>query len=527
MLSRRTILKSLAASALPLPSVARAEKVTTLRIMPSAGLSALDPIWTTAANVGAHGYHVFDTIYGLDRSLTPRPQMASGHDVSADQLTWTIKLRDGLKFHDGTPVLSRDCIASLKRWAARDALGQILAGQVEEWKAVDDTTFAIKLKSPFPMMLYALAKPATVVPFIMPERLANSDAMKPITEMVGSGPYRFIPGDFVSGSFAAYQKFEGYVPRQEPAERTAGGKIAHFERVELKFIPDPATAFSALKRSEIDWWEQVPADLAPALRGDQRIKVSRGDPDGYVGLLRFNSSQAPFNNMKLRRAVLQAVQQSDYMQAVTANDENAYRLCHSFLPCGSPYEQTSKLDAMSDKPDLERARALVKESGYAGEKVVIINPTDYASIAPMGRITADLLQRLGMNVDLVETDWGTVLQRRASREPVEKGGWSIFHTWWQAIGITTPATNGYIRGQGAGGWFGWYANARVEELTKAWMAAPSEADRFRLAGEIQDVVSQEAPTVPLGVFNIPSAYRSDLTGVVEGSSAFPWNVRRA
>ena len=527
MFSRRTLLKSLAISALPIPAIVRADSVKILKIVPTAGLSVLDPIWTTSANVGAHGYHIFDTLYGVEDKLMPQPQMAAGHSVSDDQLTWTIKLRDGLKFHDGSLVLARDCIASLKRWCARDALGQILLAQTDEWSAPDDKSFSIRLKAPFPLMLFALAKPATIVPFIMPERLANTDPLKQITEMVGSGPYRFIPGDFLSGSVAAYEKFKDYVPRQEPPVRTSGGKVPYFDRVELQYIPDAATVFSALKRGEVDWWEQAPADLVPSLKTDPKIKVSRGDPNGYMGLIRFNASQAPFNNVKLRLAVLSAVQQSDYMEAVTNSDASSYQICHGFLPCGTPYAQKPNVDLMSDKPNLERAKAMVKESGYNGEKVVIINPSDHVTIGPMGRITADLLKRIGLNVDLVETDWGTVVQRRANREPTDKGGWSIFHTWWQIVGISTPATNGYVRGQGKSGWFGWYENSRIEDLTKQWMSSTSEPERMKLAGEIQDVAAGEAPAVPLGVFNIPSAYRADLIGVVEGSSAFPWNVRRA
>jgi peptide/nickel transport system substrate-binding protein len=483
-------------------------------------------VWTTSASAAGHGFHVFDQLYGLDADLNPKPQMAEGSTVSDDKLTWTITLRDGLKFHDGENVLSRDCIASLKRWGVRDTLGQSLVAAVDQWKVVDDKTFSISLKSPFPMMLYALGKPATSVPFIMPERLANTDAAKQVTEMIGSGPYRFVADEFISGSMAAYRKFEGYVPRQEPPVRTSGGKVAYFDRVEWQAIPDAATVAAALKRGEVDWWEQVLSDMVPVLKSDRNIRVSNGDPNGYVGLLRFNSLQPPFNNPKLRQAVLSAVRQSDYMEAITGNDRTAYQHCHSFLPCGTPYAQTPKTDRLSDDPDLARARELVKASGYAGEKVVIINPTDFPSIQPMGQITAALCRSLGLNVELVETDWGSVLQRRGSREATDKGGWSIFHTWWQAIGITTPATNAYMRGQGSTGWFGWYQNDRIESLTKEWISAVSDADRLRISNDIQDLVAIDAPSVPLGLFQIRSAYRSDITGIVEGVAPFPWNVRR-
>jgi peptide/nickel transport system substrate-binding protein len=526
LITRRTALTLTAAAMLPRPALAQSERSRTLKLVPQAALSVLDPIWTTAAGTQNHGYHVFDTLYGLDAKFDPKPQMAAGHTVSSDGLLWEIKLRDGLFFHDGEPVRASDCVASLKRWAARDALGQLLAASVEEWQVKDDKTFAIRLKRRFPQMLYALGKPATNVPFIMPARIAATDPMKAVTEMVGSGPYRFVADQYMAGQRAVYAKFDRYAPRQEAPERTSGGKVAYFDRVEWTAIPDSATALAALKAGEVDWWEQVLADVVPALKRDANIKVANGDPNGYVGLIRFNSSQAPFNNPKLRLAVLSAVQQSQYMGAVTDNDASAYTLCKSFLPCGTPYGQTPAKNHISDDPDLAKARALVKESGYNGEKIVIINPADFPTIRPFGQITHEVLKAIGLNSDLVETDWGTVLQRRGNRESVEKGGWSIFHTWWQAIGITTPATSGYVRGQGAGGWFGWYGNATVEDLTGQWLAAESEADRMRIAAAIQNVVAEDVPAVPLGVFNIRTAYRANLTGVVEGCAPFPWNVRR-
>lgn len=526
MTSRRTVLGLSAAAMMPMPALAQSERARTLKLVPQAALTILDPIFTTAAGTQNHGYTVFDTLYGLNAKFEPLPQMAAGHTLSQDGLTWEITLRDGLMFHDGTPVRAVDCIASLKRWGARDALGQLLMAAVSEWQAKSDKTFAIRLKQRFPLMLYALAKPATNVPFIMPERIAATDPNRQVTEMVGSGPYRFVADEFMAGQRAVYAKFTGYVPRQEAPERTSGGKVAHFDRFEWQAIPDSATALAALQSSEVDWWEQALADTVPTLRRARGITIGGGDPNGYVGLIRFNSLHPPFNNPKLRLAVLTAVRQADYMSAITNNDPSSYTVCHSFLPCGTPYGTPPANNRFSDNPDIEAAKRLVAESGYAGEKAVIINPADFPTIRPMGQITAALLQRIGINVELAETDWGTVLQRRSSREPVERGGWSIFHTWWQAIGITTPATSGYVRGQGAAGWFGWYGSEPVEALTQRWLAAETEAERVRLADEIQRIVAVDAPAVPLGVFRIPTAYRSNLTGVVEGCAPFPWGIRR-
>ncbi|WP_149541083.1 ABC transporter substrate-binding protein [Siccirubricoccus phaeus] len=526
---RRHLLQASAgitAASLAGPALAQSARDRVLRFVPQANLTSLDPIWTTAAVTEAHGWAVFDTLYGLTDDLKLQPQMAEGHSVSDDGRIWQIRLREGLRFHDGAPVLARDCAASLARWSKRDTFGQSLGAVVEAWEAADDRTLRIRLKSPFPMLLEALAKPAAVVPFIMPERLAKTDPFQQVTEMVGSGPYRFVANEYVSGSRAVYAKFEGYAPRPEAPSRTTGGKRAVFERIEWHIIPDSATAAAALQSGEVDWWEQINADLTPLLRRSRGVKVDITNTLGYIGVARFNHLQPPFDNPAIRRAVLLAVNQDDYLRAVTGNDPEAFKFCPSVWPCGTPYESAVGTEPLQGARNLDRARAALAAAGYKGEKVVIINPSDFPTIGPMGQVTADLLQRLGMNVELVETDWGSVVQRRTSRESVDKGGWSIFHTWWASISIINPAVNATVRGQGERGWFGWYRNDRVEELAAQWLQAATEADRKRLADEIQKESLENVPVLPLGEFFIRTAYRDSLDGILKASSPLFWSVRR-
>ena len=265
------------------PAIAQDTRAQTLRYVPASGLGALDPIWTTATITGVHGSYVFDTLYAADSKLQPKPQMAEGHDVSPDGRIWRIRLREGLTFHDGTPVRSNDCIASLKRWGAREPYGQLMMKVVDRWSAVDDRTFEIKLTRPFPPLLDAIAKPDTSYSFIMPERLALTDPSQQVAEMVGSGPYRFIPWEYNLGSRVVYEKFAGYRPRQEPAEWATGGKVAHFQRVEWVVIPDPATANAALLNGEVDWWDSPLTDLQPMLMANKEITTAIVDPGGYDG----------------------------------------------------------------------------------------------------------------------------------------------------------------------------------------------------------------------------------------------------
>ena len=498
------------------------QKASVLRFIPTADLSSLDPIWTTSQATQNHGYYVFDTLFGCDAQLRPRHQMAESHGVSDDGRTWLIRLREGLRFHDGTPVLARDCAASLKRWSARDVFGQTAAAFVDDWATQDDRTIRISLSSPFPLLASALGKPNGMVPFIMPERLAQTDPNTQVTEMVGSGPFRFLKDEFVQGSRAAYAKFDGYVPRSEPAEWTSGGKRAGVDRVVWNVIPDTSTAAAAMQNGEADWWEQVQPDLAPLLKRRADLAIVNTNPIGYMGVMRFNHLQPPFDDVRIRRAVLQGLNQEDYMRAVTANDPELFRTCKSLFPCGTPYGRELGAEAMGN--DLPGARAALKAAGYAGQKVVVINPADVPSIAPFGHVTYDYFRKLGLNVELADSDWGTLIQRRNRKDAPDKGGWSVFHSWWIGTSLAHPAISTAIRGLGAKGWPGWYSNPRVEQLTAAWIAAPAEADQHRLADEIHREVFDTVPTVPLGRFFIKTAFRRNLQGMLEGTSPYPWNL---
>lgn len=528
-MKRRSVLQlggaAAAASALPRVAIGQSASATTLKFVPQANLTSLDPIWTTASVTENHAYAIYDTLFACDSTLVAKPQMAEGYTISDDKRTVLIKLRDGLKFHDGEPVRAQDCAPSLARWAARDTLGQTVARFVDEWGVQDDRTVKVSLKSPFPLLIDALAKPAANEPFIMPERVAKTDPMQQIKDHTGSGPFRFLDSEFVPGSSAVYEKFDGYVPRQEPPDWATGGKVVHFKRIEWKIIPDAATASAALQSGEVDWWEQVQADLVPLLKRNKDITLGLANPTGYNGVMRFNHLNPPFNDVRIRRAVLTAANQQDYMDAVTGNDTSAYKICKALFPCGTPFGEQVGTPFM--KGDLEAGKRMLSEAGYAGQKAVIINPTDFASIAPFGDVTYDLLKKLGMNVALADTDWGTVVQRRTSREPVEKGGWSIFHTWWPSDSILNPVLSAILRGQGDKGWFGWFKNEKIEDLTNQFLTAPDQAVRLKITDAIQQEAFEQVPTIPLGLFYIRSAYRSNLQGMLNSQAPFFWNVKRA
>jgi peptide/nickel transport system substrate-binding protein len=295
-------------STFPMPRLARAQGARVLRFVPQADAAILDPMITTGLVNRNHGFLIWDTLYGVDEKFQVQPQMVAGHTVENDGKLWTMTLRDGLKFHDGEPVRGRDVVASLKRWASRDAFGNSLFALVDELSAPDDKTVRWRLKSPFPMLPESLGKVGAIVAFIMPERLAQTDSVTPVKELIGSGPFKFQADQHVPGARLVYTRFDGYVPRTDGMpSQLAGPKIANFDRVEWQVIPDPATAAAALQQGEIDWWDQPIVDLLPTLKANKTLNVELLDPIGNVGVLRFNHTQPPFDNPAIRRAVLSAI----------------------------------------------------------------------------------------------------------------------------------------------------------------------------------------------------------------------------
>ena len=284
-MKRRSFLGAAAAAAslpatLAAPALAQSNAARVLKFVPQANLTSLDPIWTTASVTAEHGNYVYETLFAVDGQAKAHPQMAAGYTVSPDGRTYEIKLRDGLMFHDGTPVRAVDCVASLKRWIARATIGQSLDQFLDAWVAKDDKTLQVKLKKPFPLLIDALAEPAQSA-FIMPERVAMTDPFKQITEAVGSGPYGSSRRNMFPAAGSSTTNSTSTSRLGTPPSWYSGGKIAHFDRVEWHIIPDPATASAALQSGEIDWWELVLADLIPMLKQDKGVHIGLADPAGY------------------------------------------------------------------------------------------------------------------------------------------------------------------------------------------------------------------------------------------------------
>ncbi len=526
-LSRRQILAGTAGAAagLGLPHLVRAQPGggSVLRFIPSTPLPSLDPIVATSYVIRNHGYLVYDTLFATDENFRIQPQMVSAWQTAPDGLRWTFHLRDGLTFHDGSPVEAKDCIASIARWSKRDAFGQTLAGFVEGYGQEDARTFTIALKKPFPLLPAALGKLSSNVPFIMPERVALQDASKPIADATGSGPWRFEAREWIPGQNAIYTRHAGYRPREEAPSWAAGGKVAKVDRIEWLAITEASAAVGAMIQGAVDWYEQPAIDLIPVLKGKPGIEI-RNVPLGLILLMRFNHTQPPFNNPEIRRAVMMAMKQDDYMQAVVGSPEY-YREAKTFFTPGSPMS-TGAGGAAAMQADLAKAKAMLAQAGYKGERVVLLAPADQPIAYNQSLVTQDLLKQLGMNVDLVSTDWGSFIARRGNRGPVDAGGWSVFHTLWSGADVLNPALHPLIRANGQAAWFGWPDDPTLESLRGDWIATGDEAQQKALAARIEERAFAVVPYAPAGLVQQPMTVSAKLKGMVMAPVQFFWNIEK-
>jgi len=526
-MTRREFAAAAGAATLAFGSKAKAEPspAKTLRFIAQSDLRVLDPIWTTAYITRNHGYMVFDTLFALDAEFTPHPQMVGGYSVSPDRLSYSFRLRDGLKFHDGEPVRGADCVASLRRWMARDSFGQALAAALDEMKVVDDTGFSIRLKEPFPLLIDALAKVSSLVPFIMPERLAKTDPYQQVTEMVGSGPFKFVKEEFEPGHKAVYVKNTEYVPRAEPPSWASGGKIVKVDRVEWLYIPDIMTKAAALAAGEADWWENPPFEFHPILEANADLVLAKTDPLGAIGCLRFNHLQPPFDNVKMRQAVLAVADQTDFM-TVFAGDAKNWKYCPSFFTCGTPMASDAGAEALTGKRDFDKARRLIAEAGYKGEKIIVLDAVDQPNPHAHALVAADLLKKLGLNVEIAASDWGSLVIRRASKAPIDKGGWNVFGTGAVGSDGLDPTLNAWLRTNGDAAWFGWPSDDKIEALRQQWIKATDPATRKEIAAAIQQRAFEIVPYIPTGQWAGKTAYRKNLKGLILGPAIFQWNLEK-
>jgi peptide/nickel transport system substrate-binding protein len=531
-ISRRATLKGglAAAAAFGAPGIVKAQtapsRARTLRAVIHGDIGSYDPIWTTANVTSYHAGMVYDTLFSVDANQTPQPQMVGKHGVSDDKKTYTFELRDGLKFSDGKAVTAADCVASIRRWAARDGFGQHMFLRVADTPVVDDKTFRIALKEPYGMVIDALAKLGTNVCYMMRKQEAETDPMQQIKEIVGSGPFTLNRDQTKQGVAYVYDRRADYAPRAEPSSGAAGGKVAKMDRIVIDNIRDEQTAVAALQSGEIDLMESPPFDLLNQLEGNKDLTLQVLNPTGNVGWMRLNFLHPPFNNVKARQAMQHLINQKDFMQASFANDKYT-RTCGSLFGCGTPMENDANTDWFKGAPNRQRATELLKEAGYDGRPIVILQATTIPFMNNSALLIAQALRQIGANVELAALDWGSVVQRRANKGAPDQGGWNIFITWATGSNFGNPISLAGHAATGDKGWFGWPSNELHEKLRNDWAAAPTLDARKAVARQMQQNAWDFVPHVYLGQWVQPAAYRSNVKGLIAIPELLPfWNVEK-
>jgi len=519
---RRFCLPLLAVLGLATASPAASE--TVLRAVMHSDLKIIDPIWTTALISAHHGYLVYDTLFSLDEKLVVRPQMVDKWEVSTDKLTYTFTLRDGLEWHDGTPVTGEDCVASIKRWAARDSTGQTLMSFVAELTAPDSKTIRMVLKEPFGLVIESLGKTGGNVAFMMPKRVADTDPNKQITDAMGSGPFIFKKDEWKAGEKAVYVRNPKYKPRNEPPSGFAGGKVAKVDRVEWIWIADTQTQVNALLNGEVDLIEAMPYDLLPLVEKAKGIKVQVIDKAGRQYVMRFNTLLKPFDNAKVRQAAVYALKQKPFLEA-NVGDARFYRECKSLFPCGLPLESSKGWEDRLNG-DTATARKLLAEAGYDGTPIVMLHQTDLVNHSSLAPVAKPQLEAAGFKVDMQSMDWQTLVARRTKKEPASQGGWHLFFTSSGALSIPDPVSHFFLNASCDKSMFGWPCDPEIEKLRAAY-ARETDDDKRREIAQQSQMRALEYPTyVQLGQFTVPTALRANVSGLLTAPAITFWNIEK-
>ncbi|MDW9590483.1 ABC transporter substrate-binding protein [Sinorhizobium meliloti] len=530
-LSRRNLCKvSLAAgAALSFPSILRAQAkpadARTVRMVKSVALRVFDPIWTAANITADHGIAIYDTLFALDSKFRPQPQMVGKWSVSDDQKTYTFELRDGLGWHDGTPVSAADCVASIRRWAQVAPGGRLIMERAKDISKKDDRTLMISLREPLSLLTDILADCATPCLFIMREKDAERPATEQVTTNIGSGPFKFNEALARPGSSFTYDRNEQYVPRREPSDGFAGGKLVKVDRVIWDNIADQQTALAALQAGEIDYFELPPADFFSLIDSDPDLELQVLDKGGWDAALRMNHLQKPFDNVKARQAVLHLIDQEAFMRVM---NPQYGRPVTSIFGSANPVSNDENTGWYKRGGDPAKAKQLFKEAGYAGEKVVILQPTDWSAADNASQLLAEGLRKIGVNAELAPSDWGGVVERRAKKGSVGDGGWSIFITDEPDFSLGNPLTDPMLTANGDEAWYGWPKNDEYEALRAKWADSATLEERKALAGKMQRIWWDFVGDVRLGTYLSPIARRKTLTGIIGMPMLIPmWNMRKS
>ena len=520
---RRFKLRSAAVATLLLWAGA-AQAETVLRVVMFSDLKFLDPILSSADPVRNHGYMIYDTLFATDANGEIRPQMVDKTDVSFDQLTYTFTLRDGLYWHDGQPVTAEDCVASIKRWAARDNVGQQLMTFVEVVTAKDEKTIEMRLKEPSGLVLRALGKPYANVPFMMPKRVAETSPYRQISDVTGSGPFIMNKAEWRPGDRLVYVKNPRYMPRTEPVSGLAGGKVVKVDQVEAVAITDHLQAVNALLAGEVDFIEAPPHDLLPLLTADPQIRLWDLNPLGRQNVFRPNHLHEPFDKPKVRQALWYAFNQQDFLKAVVGNPAY-YKVCKAMFVCGTSLASERGMHGLLES-NFEKTRALLKEAGYDGTPIVLLQATDVVWQTNLAPVAKWLMEQAGFKVDMQSMDWQTITARLARRDPPNAGGWHAFLASPTAMDLLDPVSNRFLHSACEKTLPGWPCDPEMENLRHQFARETDRTKLKAIAEAVQVRATEWTPYIHLGEWRNASAARKNISGLIAAGPTIFWNVEK-
>ncbi|MES0033538.1 ABC transporter substrate-binding protein [Mesorhizobium sp. M0040] len=532
-ISRRDLVKvGLAAgTALSIPSVLRAQSASsgarTVHMGKMSDLSVFDPIWTTSVGTQNHGAAIYDTLFALDSKFMPQPQMVGKWGVSDDKKTYTFELRDGLGWHDGTPVTAADCVASIRRWAQVNSGGQLIMTRASDISKKDEKTFTITLNEPLGLLIDLLADLTPPGLFIMREKDASRPASEQVTTKIGSGPFKFNEALARPGANYTYDRNEQYVPRNEPSDGLAGGKIVKVDRVVVDVVADQQTAVAALQAGEIDYLDYPSADLYPLIESDPNLELEVLDKTGRDVVLQMNFLQPPFDNVKARQAMLHLIDQEAFMRAAFGNPKYIDTVT-SIFGKDTLISNDENTGWYKKGGDAERAKQLFQEAGYAGEKVIILDPTDWPEIDNASQLLAASLRKIGISAELAPMNWAALTTRRANKGPVENGGWNVFITDESEYSLGNPLSASLLAANGDKATYGWPRNDEYEALRAKLADVATLDERKALARKMQGIWWDFVGNVRLGKYVQPAARSKTLKGLIAMPQIVPmWNMRKA
>ncbi|WP_369657036.1 ABC transporter substrate-binding protein [Variovorax sp. V213] len=502
-----------------------AQATTTLKVVMGADLKILDPIWATNYLTRNYGYMVYDTLLAQDANGNLKPQMLESYVESPDKLTYNFTLRSGLLWHDGTVVTADDCVASVKRWGAKDPIGQKVMSSVDTIKVEGEKTFSIKLKEPSSLLLRALGKSSPTVAFMMPKRVAETNSNTQINEFIGSGPFVFKKDEWRPGDKAVFVKFDKYKPRSEPASGLAGGKVVKVDRVEWLAISDSQQAVNALESGEIDYIATPPHDLLPLLNKNKEVKIVNLTPLGSYFVFKPNWLAKPFDNEKVRRALWYTFNQRDFLSAAIGNPQY-YKICKSLYPCDTTFTSDKGLGNGFMESNFVKARELLKEGGYDGTPIVILQSTDLPNHTNLAPVAKSLMEKAGFKVSIETMDWQTLIARRTKKDAPSAGGWHGFFTSWASADVQDPVSQIFLSTTCDKALYGWPCDAQMETLRDRFSKETDPAKQKAIAEEIQVRNVQINAMMNVGQYYQPTAIRQNISGLVSAAAPVFWGIEK-